>query len=376
MVQISSLRIPEQAEVLRLPPRPLEHRNSTYDKEFDATTLFFDAFHVGESTVVLIGPPLLNLEPAVLDARFMACPTGAPTKMRYKKLDRNMQLWGTVPRGTSHLCMDSALGRLTIPLSDDCAAVFRGRRVVTTLSRNNELSWITDWLRFCARVHGCDAVLFYDNASDRYTNNELQSSINDVTEITRTVVLDWPFPYGPQGSAAGNWDSDFCQYGQLEHARWRFVRDAASVLNSDVDELVVPDYDQSVFARTESSPEGLCAFFGLWVTQNRAQVRTASSDNPESARHRDFWFTLRREISRSNTKWCVVPSRCADNTQWCVHGIPGKSSETTIVSDILYRHFRAINTRWKWRRVDAHDSDHSSFFEDIRLKSLMERAGI
>jgi hypothetical protein len=85
---------------------------------------------------------------------------------------------------------------------------------------------------------------------------------------------------------------------------------------------------------------------------------------------------LRREISQSNTKWCVVPSRCGDNTQWCVHGIPGKTSEATVASDILYRHFRAINTRWKWLRVDPRDSDHGCFYEDIRLRSIMERAGI
>lgn len=376
IVPISTTQIPEESGVRRLPPRPIELRDATYDEKFDATTLFFDAFRVGETRIALIGPPLLNLESLVLSARFTAYPAGVAISIRYKKLDRNMQLWGEVPIGTTHVAIHSDLGRSTIPLATDCAHLFRGRRVVTTLSKNNELSWIVDWLRFHIRVHGCDAVLFYDNASDKYTTEELRSCIREITELSQSVIIHWPFRYGPQGNATGNWDSDFCQYGQLEHARWRLLRDAASVLNSDVDELVVTDSDESIFQRVEKMPTGFCAFFGLWVTQNRAGLPNAVADDPERFRHREFWLTLRPEVLQSNTKWCAVPAKCGDNMQWCVHQIPGKSSQAAIAADIFYRHFRAINTRWKWKRADAHELNPNSFFEDLRLKTLMRYAGI
>lgn len=375
-IRIAATQIPEQSGIRRLPPRPLELRDPSYDEKFDATTLFFDSFRVGDARVVLIGPPLLNLEPTVLSAQFTAHPTGATVTMRYKKLDRNMQLWGDVPIGTSHLTVDSDLGRISVPLSNDCAHLFRGRRVITTLSKNNELPWIVDWLRFHIRIHGCDAVLFYDNASDKYSIQELRSCIQEIGELAQSVIIDWPFRYGPQGTPSGNWDSDFCQYGQLEHARWRFLRDAASVLNSDVDEMVAADGNESIFERVENMPTGFCAFFGLWVTQNRVGTTSASSVNPESFRHREFWLTLRPEILQSNTKWCAVPAKCDENVQWCVHQIPGKSSQAAIATDIFYRHFRAINTRWKWKRTDAHELDPRSFFEDFRMKTLMEYAGI
>jgi hypothetical protein len=61
IVPISTTQIPEESGVRRLPPRPIELRDATYDEKFDATTLFFDAFRVGETRIALIGPPLLNL---------------------------------------------------------------------------------------------------------------------------------------------------------------------------------------------------------------------------------------------------------------------------------------------------------------------------
>ncbi|MFX8481515.1 hypothetical protein ABTL74_19375, partial [Acinetobacter baumannii] len=67
-----------------------------------------------------------------------------------------------------HLRLDGPLGAFTLPVQPNLSHLFAGRRVLLTLSRNNAPRWIADWIRFYATLHGADAVLLYDNASDRY----------------------------------------------------------------------------------------------------------------------------------------------------------------------------------------------------------------
>ena len=85
-----------------------------------------------------------------------------------------------------------------------------------TLSKDNELKffyWIADWVRFFARRHGCDAVLFYDNASTKYDLSEIYKTISSIRGIEVVVVIQWPYKWGPVGSERDNgppkvpWDS-------------------------------------------------------------------------------------------------------------------------------------------------------------------------
>src|SRR5690606_8950495 len=138
------------------------------------------------------------------------------------------------------------------------------------LSQNNDLRWIADWVHFYARLHGADGVLVYDNASSAYSLADLQATLDDAVSKAGAaggnfpaLAVAWPFPYGPQGGMAGavngvetDWDSDFCQTGSLQHARHRFLRQARSVLNVDVDELVLGTGGRSVFEATEQSRSG------------------------------------------------------------------------------------------------------------------------
>ena len=57
----------------------------------------------------------------------------------------------------------------------NCSEIFRGRRVVLAMSRDNELQWIKDWVLFVVRNHGADAVLLYDNASTKYGAEQLSA---------------------------------------------------------------------------------------------------------------------------------------------------------------------------------------------------------
>lgn len=48
-------------------------------------------------------------------------------------------------------------------------------------------------------------------------------------------------------------------------------------------------------------------------------------------------------------KWAAVPRLIPENAQWGVHHING-GPEAANVEGLTYRHFRQINTSWKYRR--------------------------
>ena len=74
--------------------------------------------------------------------------------------------------------------------------------MLLTLSRNNDLRWIRDWVRFHVREHGADAVLFFDNGSTGYGPPEIEAALAGIGGVGRSVCVAAVFPYGPQGVAA------------------------------------------------------------------------------------------------------------------------------------------------------------------------------
>ncbi len=170
-----------------------------------------------------------------------------------QELDRHMRITVQLRGRPDHVVLQSQMGDMRVPVIEADQKTFAGKRVLLTLSKNNRLEWICDWIRFHQDHHGANAVLLYDNNSTLYSLDELASAIANLPGIEATKVIHWPYKYGPQGHGGGFWDSDFCQSGALEDARWRYLQRARSVLNVDIDELVLPR-SQSVFERVEAGP--------------------------------------------------------------------------------------------------------------------------
>ncbi len=318
----------------------MEQREPTYDQEFDALTIFYDIFKsVDGRWVVLLGPSLGNLMIPTMAA--VGTAFGVPVSaFEVRNRDRNDQIW--VPSDAADVVFKSLVpGKVEIqPNHSDW---FAGKRVAFTLSKDNDLHWIKDWAYFHARRHGCNAVLFYDNESSRYAKEEIYETLSSISSLDTVAVVGWPYKYGPQGRARKDWDSDYCQYGMLEHARHRFLMRAAACLNCDVDELVVTRDGSSVFDRVLKSRTGYIYYEGLWIENLR-------SESPESAR-RHVQFRFRQaDPEMLLHKWAVVPERSPKHAQWRVHNVRGMRSDESFTSGVLYRHFRAINTDWKESR--------------------------
>ena len=371
--------LPQFTRLRREPTRPAALRDDKFDAQFDATTLFFDAFQCGDGRVVLLGPPLFNLAPAFAAMRIQALPSQALCAFEIRHLDRHMQIWVSAPPATDRLRFSGPLGEFEVAVAPAVPSPFRGRRVIFTLSKDNEIEWIRDWIRFNRDIHGADAVLIYDNDSSRYTAAELLAAVRSVGGIAAAAVVHWPFRYGPQGTLArGLWDSDFCQLGAWEHARRRFLGDARSAMNSDIDELVLCEESASIFDRAERSRFGIVRYAGRWV------VATETRDRGRLPRHRDFDIALRPQMQRTRLllkrdvvacfpKWTLVPGRVPERTQWKVHTIGGWLPARLKTRDASFRHFREIGGNWKYERTVRESFDPARHVKDDALRRALDR---
>lgn len=218
-----------------------------------------------------------------------------------------------------------------------------------TLSKDNDPVWVLDWARFHVVNHGADAVLLYDNGSARHDPGELLEMLRGALPGFPVDVVSWPFRYGPGGvSSTTGWDSDFCQYGAFQDARFRFLGQAASVLNTDVDELVVSASGRSVFEAAEQNAAGCVAFPGDWI----AAAPGHQSDGT-SPRHGDFVYRDTAQRGRCPLKWCVVPTLVALEYNWSTQHVRMPGFADTITDEFGYRHFRAISTDWNYPAVNA-----------------------
>ena len=340
---------------IRNPPRPLSLRHEDYEDNFDFTTIFYDCFwdYTGEA-IILIGPPLANLE-TELDLAIIACPSMVECKVILRRVFLGCHVVAKPPIGTTGLIIRTGSSEAFIAPQPNLCYLFRNHRTIMTLSRNNELVWIRDWVQFNRNYHGCNGVLIYDNNSDRYCINDIYEYLQPFGDVMQIVVLAWPFKYGVSDwrlpVSYGLADSQYCQAGMLEHARHRFLTHAGSVLNTDIDELVITEGGSSIFELVENSTTGLLVLDGVWV-ENYPPGRKGASTKPP--RHRNFACVSTADQVGCETKWAVVPSRVPHAAQWHVHRIFGIApSESRQVA--ATRHFKAINTDWTVDRNRSQD---------------------
>jgi hypothetical protein len=340
-------------------------------ERFDDETMFFDVFRSdsGES-ILCLGPPLDGCHPAGLALRLSGPHNLSPLTQRLDapriKLQHTSRLTVSGPGLDDTLLLAAGETSASIAVNQSHAALLAGRRVVTTLSRDNPLPWIRDWAVFYVRLHGADAVLLYDNGSKDYTLEEIAAALSGIAGLRDVVIVSWPFPYGlgvglePRAPSVDN----FCQTGSLDHARRCFCPQARSVLNVDIDELL-PPRKRTIFEKVEESPHAVLLFHGVWAEAPGID----SAEALRRVRHRDcrsVWqsqidmLALRKTETLCRTKWVAVPSRCHPDVEWGVHDIYPATDNAHETQrswrkrdrSMAYRHCRQINVGWKtdrWR---------------------------
>jgi hypothetical protein len=372
IVRTNPLVLPASGHLHRKPPRPIHLRQANYDERFDFDTVFCDAFQdrdeAGSDVVVLTGPPLLNLAGPFTEATYSNVASGVVGRASLRTL-HNSQHSRVGDLGlcdTMRIMLTDGFSR-EIPVSRNDRDIFRDRKCLVTISKDNELIWIRDWARYYAEAHGVDAVLLYDNGSTKYSSADVLDALSGVEGIDVAVVVEWPFPFGPQagnwdGLRGVKWDSSYCQSTLLEHARWRYLNEAQSVLHCDIDELMVSERGTIFDDLAES--EGLVYFEGRWIEAIREDGAAGTQ------RFIDYqWQDDRRPPT--TRKWLVDPRRGAAATAWRTHrvfGLEGRLSANT-----SHRHFRGISTSWKFDRSDVSGIDPAHHVRDDVLVSALQR---
>lgn len=350
-IELSGLFLDPGQELRRDRPRPPELRQDDYDQLFDFSTVFYDCFATADGRhVVCVGPPLSNLTDAVVAAVVRPIEHSLKSAADIRHLTRHSQIWLQTDKHQLEIDGDIFRPRVLSVQPNECE-LFRDKRVLLTVSKDNELVWIRDWVEFHVANHGCNAVAFYDNNSSRYGVEEIHAAISAVPGIEAVVVVPWPYLWGPCGHGVKNWDSDFCQYGVLEQARWRFLAHAEAVINADVDELVVTQNGESVFDLVKKSRTGFLRYNGVWIES------VSKSVGSNCWRHKDFVYRD-PAVGPAERKWVIMPSRCDLRAQWRVHGVADtEPPDLDLSAAVAHRHFRAITTGWQRRSWTLQEPD-------------------
>ncbi|MCB9992755.1 MAG: hypothetical protein H6873_03755 [Hyphomicrobiaceae bacterium] len=337
-------------DLRRLPIHPERHRSDAFLARFEDRAVFYDCFRAaGGDDILLVGPPPVNLLPALNAATFTDARSGRTLKAshtisRSTLLTRLMSDAGTED-------VDIAFGGQSqrLRVQPNFGAVLEGARILTGMNHDNRLEWIADWAEWHVRQHKVDAVVLFDNGSTTYTLDELGEVLTEIEGLKTVMLFDWPFRFGARDNKATthHYWAHFLQISALNLTLKRCAAKAYGLLNCDMDELVAP-VAGDIFTLARSRPHGIAALGGQWVQS------VVPSGHP-AERHSDFTHVLRGGLSRlCPKKWAIDPSRewlQSDATFPYWHRIMGAPDRLLTEKPVAhYFHFRGISTNWKENR--------------------------
>lgn len=334
--------------------------DAAFIEQYDDRTLFYDCFtDPAAGAVTLLGPPLVNLEALLTEAELSV--DGRPTSIQsVTHLSRcSVTRLHARSGGVLHLRHPLFSGR--VPIGRDYVAKLRGLNAIYTISRNNRLEWIADWLRYYVEMHGAEAVILSDNASTAYPPEALRETLAGIPGLRVAVILRAPYPFGPRAANATGYKALFLQRSLAELARLRFLAEARAVVNADIDELFYSKRGRSIFDATVQSKQGYVRANALWVY---AKGRATHG----YFRHADHSHVSLSGAPKANRKWCVDPQGPMQGQQWLTHFI--KDRRDPVDPDFILWHFRQVSTGWKYDRT----ASEIDLIRDETLISAMARA--
>lgn len=358
VARLAGLVLPEDSPVLREHVLPEPNRSADYLARYDRRTLAYDCLHDGTDRLLIVAPRLLNLWPRLRDR--LRVGERAAAGLRRRVLPKCELIVLRAPLAPVSVTFGDVRVE-TMPRPSE-AARFAGLRAVMTLSKNNDLDWIADWLRFHVRNHGLDAALFIDNGSDAYGTDALAATIGAVEGLKQAAILCAPYPYGPMLTGrAARVKPNFLQPAMLNLARLGPLSRAAGVLNLDVDELVQGPRGKSVFDALDAAWHGAVNIGGEFLFPDPHRAGAA----PQRA------HVFRAVPPRvSNRKWAARPKGPLSRMGWFVHQVGGEPFKLVPES----REFRLLHcsaTSLKWRRSPG-QADRPTLRLDTGLQALMD----
>jgi hypothetical protein len=346
-LELSGFRLPLGGrELTRRLIGSSEAHDENFVRRYDFSTLFYDCFLDSEAgEILLLGPPFLNLKRIIQKIDFSI----DGRNVQIKDI-RNLSRCGIVAldaQGGSVLTLKHILFGGSIPIGRSYVDEFSNLNGMYTISLNNRLDWIADWLTYYVKMHGAETVVLSDNGSQAYSLSDLRQTLAEVPGLRKAVILRARYPFGPTVANKAGYASLFLQRSLAELGRLRFFAKARAVVNADIDELFHSANGQSVFDATVNSKDGYLRGNAEWVY--------ALKPGPIGyARHCDHSHVSASGKPKANRKWCVVPCGPQKGKQWLTHFLD--SSNDTVDPDFRIWHFRQISTGWKFDRSFSGES--------------------
>lgn len=339
IIDCNPILLPLHSELYRVPPRQPSRMEDGYLSKYDGHTLAVDAFNAGPY-VRLIGPPLLNLNESMADARIVLDGYGDScfNWRDYHKISRaKIEKTGAVQR----MRLDIGRESLTVPVAGDDLESFRGSNVLITMNKNNRLENIYDWALNFARNHDVDSLILYENRSHYYSLDDLADHLSSLP-LKTIYLVDWPFKFGSTGGPNQIWDSDFGIYMCWEHARWRFLQFANSVFINDTDEFPVSKSKNSLANLVENSSNGAIRY----PVRNVPAAPRPGLEKKRVRLHSDYIYYNRRFTNFSN-KVAYQPTRLPEEVQVGNHSFYGWDQKTDTIEDVVAHHFLGVHYNWR-----------------------------
>jgi hypothetical protein len=346
MARLTGLRLPDESRFLRRVP-VAKKDDADFVAAFDRHTLFYDVFHdPGTGTIRIVAPSLrtqrrLFRQMVVkVDGHRIELPeiqllSPRTSQIAFPSPVEEPKTLRLAHRGTPKLNAQVPIGRAN-------TEKFAGKNALVAISKNNELVWIKDWLRYYVSQHGANALVLIDNGSDRYPLRDLRRAILSVEGIEALEIVSAPFPFGPKGVDRISVNAKFLHLSALHIAHTRFLGAANAVLSVDIDELVTKPDDQTVFEAVKASEDGFLSIGGTWRYARKP-------DKARPIRHAEHVLRRIGPDARMQPKWCVDPTGPLAGRYWRTHGVA--QAKPNHAHGFRYLHCRQITTNWDYDRA-------------------------
>lgn len=355
--------LPVNSSLYREPPRDPTDFTPGYLQRYDGHTILADIFNSGDR-LLGIGPPLLNLKETADNAIINLNHVTRAAESSWEDLNRisrlSVPLWHTA----EHVQMLFGSETFDVTPSPDDSDIFRDSNVVVTLSKDNPLVNVRDWLTNLVVNHEINGAIIYDNGSSSYTQEELLEVMESIAGLDNGIVVDWPYKYGNTGGPSQIWDSDFGQYMCWEHARWRYLSTANCVVISDVDEIPVSSSQRNLVTIAEETPHGVYSY----PVRDCPPVPRDKFGANRQRLHTDYVVSDSKRGAYSR-KVVYMPKRIPVNSQVGNHQVIGVSAEYS--EEVITRHVVGVHYAWRnrdWSYSNAERVfDSRTDFEDDEL---------
>lgn len=326
---------------------------------YDTNTLVYGGVWMAQARRLRVfAPSPLNLWSVLKRADWRGDGHALP-KPRLRRFKRYATLDFDAPAPVHHLTMTLDDWQGTCPIMQADPAPFAGCNVLYTMSQDNRLDWICDWVMYHHRVHGADAVIVSDNQSTAYTPQALLDRLSGLGVLRSVLVQSVPYRYGPSSQTCARASSArFLQSAVANYVRDAWLGQARAVLSCDIDELVVSNRNTSIFDAARLARAGVVTFPGYW------RFCDPSLALP---RHGDHFYWRADCAKPCPTKYAYRPDGPLGRWSLMTHSLEALPRKwASAAPEFWFAHCYGISTGWKAGR-ETSDADQS-----LRVASDMQ----